>query len=180
MPFSRYYSPFSTLNWIPPNCLPFSSHYHSPRGRMEIGITAPSWEDLIRHIISTSLLTNSAWEVTKKDVSPNRIALKEGKSIHNGIQQLQLAKRREGRNRKEPKNELSSTVNEESEGRSVSLALTMWHTIQLKRRIPIETASSNVNGIQGGAILDAQYRILNKVIIHEETVFVNSKSAQML
>ena len=108
------------------------------------------------------------------------MALRDGKSIHNGIQQQQLAKRREGRKRKEPKNTLSSTVNEESEGRSASLSLTIWHTIQLKRRIPIETASSNMNGIQGGAILDAQYRILNRIITHEETVFVNSKRAQML
>ena len=37
-----------------------------------------------------------------------------------------------------------------------------------------------MNGIQGGAILDAQFRILNKVIIREKTVIVNSNSVQML
>ena len=148
---------------------------------MEIEITTPSWEDLIRHTISTSLLINSAWDVRKKDASPNWIALREGKSIHNGIQEQQLAKRRDGRKRKEPKTTLSlSTVKEESEGRSASLALTMWYTIQLKRRITIEAASSNMNGIQGGAILDAQYRILNKAIIHEKTVIVNSNCEKML
>ena len=148
---------------------------------MEIGITTPSWEDLIRHIISTSLLINSAWETLKKDCSPSRIALKEGKSIHNGIRQQQLAKRREGMKKKEPiALLLSSTVNEESEGRSASLALTMWHTIQLKRRIPMETTSSNVNGIQGGAILDAQYRILNRIIIHDKAAFININCEKML
>ena len=148
---------------------------------MEIEITTPSWEDLIRHTISTSLLINSAWDVRKKDASPNWIALREGKSIHNGIQEQQLAKRRDGRKRKEPKTTLSlSTVKEESEGRSASLALTMWYTIQLKRRITIEAASSNMNGIQGRTILNAQCRILNKVIIYDKTVIVNSNCEKML
>ena len=44
----------------------------------------------------------------------------------------------------------------------------------------METTSSNVNGIQGGAILDAQYRISNKAIIHEKTVIVNSNCEKML
>ena len=44
----------------------------------------------------------------------------------------------------------------------------------------METTSSNVNGIQGGAILDAQYRILNKVIIRDNTVFINSNSVHVL
>ena len=148
---------------------------------MEIGIATPSWEDLIRHIISTSLLIKSAWETLKKDCSPSRIVLKEGKSIHNGIQQLQLAKRREGMKKKEPiALLLSLTVNEESEGRSASLSLTMWHTIQLKRRITVETVSFNVNRIQGRTILDAQFRILNRIIIHDKAAFININCEKML
>ena len=130
IPFSRYYSPLSILYSTVPNCLLFSCYYYCPRGRVEIGITTPSWEDLTRYLISTSLLINSAWETAQNAHLPSWIALKEGKSIRNGMQQQQLAKRRDGVTWKEPKNILPfSTVNEESEGRPVSLSLTMWHTI---------------------------------------------------
>ena len=44
----------------------------------------------------------------------------------------------------------------------------------------METTSSNVNGIQGRTILDAQYRILNKITIRDKTVIVNSNSVQVL
>ena len=37
-----------------------------------------------------------------------------------------------------------------------------------------------MNRIQGGAILDAQYRISNKVIIHDKAVIVNSNCKKML
>ena len=44
----------------------------------------------------------------------------------------------------------------------------------------METTSSDVNGVQGRAILDAQFRILNKVIIHDKTVIVNINCEKML